>query len=72
MFWISYFRSERRIKDFYRSKLGIPLPGATLLVVAFALLAVYEYHPILFVSVLILGVGHIGIHWAHYQEANER
>ena len=37
-------------------------------VVAFALLAIYECHPIMLISVLILGVGHIGIHWLHYKE----
>ena len=68
VFWISYFKSGRRMKDFYRSMAGIPLPGATLPVAAFALLAVYECHPILLISVLILGVGHIGIHWGHYKE----
>ena len=70
VFWTTYFKSERRMKDFYRSMLGIPLPGATLPVMAFALLSIYECHPILFVSVLILGIGHIGIHWQHYKEAN--
>ena len=71
VFWVSYFRSERKMKDFYRSMLGIPLPGATLPVVAFAFLSVYEYHPILLVSVIILGIGHIGIHWGHYLENKE-
>ena len=70
VFWISYFKSERRMKDFYRSMLGIPLPGATLPVLACALLSIYEGHPILFVSVLILGIGHIGIHWNHFKEAS--
>ena len=69
VFWISYFASERRMKDYYRSMLGIPLPGATLPVAAFALLAVYEFHPILLISVIVLGIGHIGIHWGHYREA---
>ena len=70
VFWISYFKSERRMKDYYRSMLGIPLPGATLPVVAFAFLSIYECYPILFVSVLILGIGHIGIHWNHFKEAS--
>ena len=72
VFWISYFKSERQMNDFYRSMLGIPLPGATLPVVAFALLAIYECHPLLFISVLILGVGHIGIHRGHLKEISER
>ena len=70
VFWITYFKSERRMKDYYRSMLGIPLPGATLPVVAFAFLSIYECYPILFVSVLILGIGHIGIHWNHFKEAS--
>ena len=68
IFWISYFVSERQMSNFYRSMLGIPLPGATLPVAAFTLLAVYEHHLLLFISVLILGIGHIGIHWLHYKE----
>ena len=68
IFWIRYFRSERTMQDFYSSLLGIPVAGATLPVLAFLLLAVYGKNPILGAAVLILGVGHIGIHLAHKKE----
>ena len=68
IFWIRYFRSEKTMQDFYRSLLGIPVAGATLPVLAFLLLAVYGKNPVLGAAVLILGVGHIGIHLAHKKE----
>lgn len=33
--WIRYFKSEKQLKDFYSSFLGIPVAAATLPVVAF-------------------------------------
>ena len=68
IYWIRYFKSERTMADFYGSMLGIPVPGASLPVFAFLLLAVYGKNIILGVSVLILGIGHIGIHLAHRRE----
>ena len=71
VFWIRYFRSPRTMRDFYRGLFGIPVAGATLPVLAFALLAVYGGNPILLGGTAILGVGHIGIHLAHAKEARE-
>lgn len=68
IYWIRYFKSEKTMKDFYSSILGIPVAGATLPVLAFLLLAVYGKNSILGVSVLILGIGHIGIHLMHKRE----
>lgn len=68
VFWIRYFKSEKTMKDFYSSILGIPVAGAALPVLAFLLLAVYGKNIILGVSVLILGIGHIGIHLMHLRE----
>ena len=68
IYWIRYFRSERTMRDFYSSILGIPVAGATLPVLAFALLAVYGKSIILGIAVVILGVGHIGIHLMHKRE----
>ncbi len=68
IYWIRYLRSERTMKDFYSSILGFPVAGATLPVLAFALLAVYGKNLILGVAVLILGIGHIGIHLMHKRE----
>ncbi len=68
VFWIRYFRSEKTMKDFYSSILGIPVAGATLPVLAFLLLAVYGKNVIFGVAVIILGIGHIGIHLMHSRE----
>lgn len=68
IYWIRYFRSEKTMQDFYRDLWGIPLAGATLPVAAFMLLAIYGKNIFLAVAVLVLGVGHIGIHWMHQRE----
>lgn len=62
IYWIRYFNSKKTMKDFYSSLLGVPVAGATLPVAAFAFLSVYGKNPFLFISVVILGIGHIGIH----------
>ncbi len=69
IYWIRYFRSERTMKDFYSSILGIPVAGATLPVLAFLLLAIYGKNIVLGIAVLILGIGHIGIHLMHRKES---
>lgn len=63
--WIRYFRSEKTLADFYRSLCGIPVAGATLPVGAFFLLGIYGRSVWMLASVVILGVGHIGIHLQH-------
>lgn len=68
LYWIRYFKSEKTMGDFYRSIFGIPVAGATLPVLAFLLLAVYGKNIVLGVAVLILGIGHIGIHLMHKKE----
>lgn len=67
-YWIRYFRSSKTLKDFYSSLLGVPVAGATLPVCAFFLLGVYGRNPLLLVAVVVLGIGHIGIHRNHYKE----
>ncbi|MBO4998016.1 MAG: hypothetical protein J6D02_08465 [Lachnospira sp.] len=67
-YWIRYFRSPKTLKDFYSSLLGVPVAGATLPVVAFFLLGVYGRNPLLIAAVIILGIGHIGIHRNHCRE----
>lgn len=67
-YWVRYFGSDRTMLAFYRSLLGIPVPGATLPVIAFALLSVYGRNPFLLAAAAVLGVGHIGIHWAHWRK----
>lgn len=67
-YWIGYFHSPKTLKNFYTSFLGIPVAGATLPVCAFFLLGIYGKNIIMLVSVVILGIGHIGIHLQHSKE----
>lgn len=68
IWWIRYFKSERRLTDFYNSFLGIPVAGATLPVLAFFLLGVYGKVVWMLMASIILGIGHIGIHLQHRRE----
>ena len=65
LYWIRYFKSQRRLQDFYTSYAGFPLAGATLPVIAALLLGLYSRNVILICSAFILGIGHIGIHLVH-------
>lgn len=71
VYWVRYFRSGKTMADFYSSLLGVPVAGATLPVAAFLLLGIYGKNPIMLVSVVILGIGHIGIHLNHKKEIRE-
>ncbi len=68
IYWLRYFKSEKKMKDFYSSILGIPVAGATLPIIAFFFLGVYGCNAFLLISVIILGIGHIGIHVGHRNE----
>lgn len=63
--WVRYFTDEHTEKNFYRSILGIPVPGASLPVIAFLLLGIYGRVIWLIASAVIIGIGHIGIHLQH-------
>lgn len=65
IYWVRYFKSEKTVNDFYSSLLGIPVAGATLPVIAFFLLGIYGKNIPLIIAVIILGIGHIGIHLNH-------
>lgn len=71
IWWVRYFKSERKLTDFYSSFLGIPVAGATLPVIAFFLLGIYGKVIWMLIVCMILGVGHIGIHLQHCKEINE-
>ena len=60
------------MKDFYSSFLGVPVAGATLPVAAFFLLGIYGCNIFLLTAVIILGIGHIGIHLQHKNEILEK
>lgn len=68
IYWFRYFKSEKTMADFYSSLLGVPVAGAVLPVCAFFLLGIYGKNIFMLAAVLILGVGHIGIHWNHKRE----
>jgi len=67
--WTRYFKSQQTLRDFYSSFCGVPVAGATLPVAAFFLLGIYGKVAWLLISVVILGIGHIGIHLQHRREA---
>lgn len=67
-FWLRYFRGGHTLEDFYGSFCGVPVAGATLPVLAFFCLGLYAQSLWLLIAVLILGVGHIGIHLQHRKE----
>ena len=69
--WIKYFRSEKTLSDFYSNFLGVPIAGAVLPVTAFLLLGIYGKVIWLIISVVILGIGHIGIHLQHRKNINK-
>ncbi len=69
LYWIRYFKSEKTMKDFYSSFLGVPVAGATLPVAAFFCLSIYGKNIFLGIAAVILGIGHIGIHLSHRREA---
>lgn len=68
LYWIRYFKSLRTLNDFYKSLLGIPVPGAVLPVAAFLLLGIYGRVIWMILAVAVLGVGHIGIHLGHLRD----
>lgn len=65
--WIRYFKSEKTLRDFYSSFLGVPVAGAVLPVLAFLLLGIYGKVLWMALSAAVLGVGHIGIHLQHFK-----
>ena len=66
--WIRYFKSNKTMKDMYKSIIGIPVPIASLPVFAFLLLGIYGKNIFVIISSIIMGIGHIGIHLNHYKE----
>ena len=72
VYWIRYFKSNKTMKDMYSSILGIPVAGATLPVLTFLLLGIYGKNIFLIISIIILGIGHIGIHVNHCKEIKEK
>ena len=72
IYWLRYFRSEKRMSDMYCDMFMIPVPGALLPVLAFMLLGFSCQNIFLIVFSIILGIGHIGIHLNHKREADKQ
>ena len=70
--WIRYFKGGEKLVDMYRPLGPIPVPIASLPVVAFALLGIWHQSPIAVIAAVILGIGHIGIHLGHLRELSAR
>lgn len=68
IWWVRYFKSGKKLKDMYSRFLEILVAGASLPVLAFLLLGIYGKVIWLILSVVILGIGHIGIHIQHKRE----
>ena len=68
LWWLRYFKSSRSLEVFYSSFCGVPVAGATLPVIAFFLLGIYGKVIWMLIAVVVLGIGHIGIHWQHLRD----
>lgn len=68
VYWVRYFRSDRQMSDMYCDMFKIPVPGASLPVLAFLMLGFAGENVLLVVFSIILGIGHIGIHVSHKME----
>lgn len=71
-YWIYYFKSNKTMKDMYRSFLKIPVAGATLPVIAFLILGIYGKNIFLIFATILFGIGHIGIHLNHKKEIKKK
>lgn len=65
--WIRYFTGGHTLPDMYRPLWGVPVPLASLPVLAFVLLGVYGRVVWMLLAALTLGVGHIGVHAFHWR-----
>ncbi|MEG0630342.1 MAG: hypothetical protein RR292_01850 [Christensenellaceae bacterium] len=65
--WVRYFKNGCTLKNMYSNFCGIPVPLASLPVMAFLLLGIYGKVIWLIVSAVILGIGHVGMHLVHRQ-----
>lgn len=68
--WARYFKSGRKMEVMYAPLGFIPVPLASLPVVALLLLGIWYLSPFTIAAAIILGIGHIGIHLSHAQQLN--
>ena len=72
LYWVRYFCSKRTLVDFYTSLCGVPVAGAGFPVTAVFLLGIYNRNFPRGGAGVLLGVGHIGIHWSAKQRIDPR
>ena len=70
--WMRYFKGGGELADMYRPLGPIPIPLASLPVVAIFLLGVWYQSPLTLIAAIVLGIGHIGIHLGHVRELSGR
>lgn len=70
--WVRYFRGGGTLVGMYQPLGPIPVPIASLPVAALVLPGVWYLSPVTVASVVILGIGHIGIHLGHLRELSSR
>lgn len=63
--WARYFQGARELASMYAPLGPIPVPLATLPVLALLCLGIWYQSPLTIAAALLLGVGHIGIHLSH-------
>lgn len=63
--WVRYFKNGAELTDMYAPLGFIPVPLATLPVLALLLIGLWRQSPFTIASAVILGIGHIGIHIQH-------
>ncbi len=66
--WIRYFKGVQSLIAMYLPLGPIPVPLASLPVVAFLLLGIWHQSPLAVAAAMVLGIGHIGIHLGHLRE----
>lgn len=65
-----YVKNENKVLLLFERVGEVLTTGWTMiLLIAFLLLSIYGKNLFLFISVIILGIGHIGIHLNHNKEA---
>jgi len=69
--WIRYF-IKPDLKNFYGKFLFIPVPLASLPIMAFLLLGIYGKVIWLIISSVIIGIGHVGIHVQYLRNINKK
>lgn len=65
--WVKYFNNPT-LTNFYGSFLSIPVPLASLPCLSILLLSIYGKLIWLGCAIIIMSIGHIGIHISHYKK----